>query len=165
MKRGPRPFPELQTAVRAPRKACADGSARSKLILGMRRSISRRATLDRQLSQIFLARLEVRGVLSRGALSIHSEPDGPNDEADDAGRDVLRTLHSFFVGELLGLLVISDDLSPIIALGIDVLLLDRRDRLGVPSIPRCLGEGGGYGPQCPDAHNNIPPSEKSPSAN
>jgi hypothetical protein len=54
-------------------------------------AISRRATLDRQLRQIFLACLEVRGILSRGAFEIHSEPDGPNDKANDPGHDVLAT--------------------------------------------------------------------------
>ena len=72
-----------------------------------RRSIAWRAALDRQLSQIFLAGLEVRGVLPRGALEIHPKPNRPNDEADDAGRDVLRNLHALFVGKLLGLLVVS----------------------------------------------------------
>ena len=95
-------------------------------------SIPWRATLDRQLRQIFLARLEVRGVLPRGAFEIHPEPYWPNDEADDAGRDVLRNLHALFVGKLLGLLVVSVDLGPDHrAVRINVLLLDRRNRLEV----------------------------------
>lgn len=65
-----------------------------------------------------MPRLKRCDLLCRGSLKIHREPDGPNEESDDASRDVLGDLTAFFGWEFL------DPLRVRLRLGIDCCAIE-----------------------------------------
>jgi hypothetical protein len=69
-----------------------------------------RASLSGKRGEILLPGFERIHFCSSGAFRIHCEPDGPDHDADDAGRDILSDLGVVLVGEFFSLEIVRLDL-------------------------------------------------------
>jgi hypothetical protein len=117
------------------------------------RALPRSAPLAGQVDEIFLARLERRGVGAGGPFGIHCEPDGPHDNPNDTGGDVLNNLRILLRGERL---------SPIIvrlnfgidhrAVTVSVLWLHSRHGLRISAGTSRQGEADGHRRKSLNAH-------------